>query len=114
MPLDNYSTIERGYRIVLKNVFSPFLNSEFPDGMENVLMKIIVDLLGLQIECLKNYEQRFITVTKSIPKIEKCKKAKWLSEEALQIIEKRRDAKGKRRGKDIPNCVYPNVKSSVP
>ena len=26
----------------------------------------------------------------------KCKKAKWLSEEALQIVEKRREAKGKR------------------
>ena len=29
------------------------------------------------------------------PKEKKCKKAKWLSEEALQIAEKRRDAKGK-------------------
>ena len=33
---------------------------------------------------------------KTIPKIKKCKKAKWLSEEALQIAEKRREAKGKR------------------
>ena len=32
---------------------------------------------------------------KTIPKEKKCKKAKWLSEEALQIAEKRRDAKGK-------------------
>ena len=32
---------------------------------------------------------------KTIPKEEKCKKAKWLSEEALQIAEKRREAKGK-------------------
>ena len=32
---------------------------------------------------------------KIIPKKEKCKKAKWLSEEALQIAEKRREAKGK-------------------
>ena len=32
---------------------------------------------------------------KAIPKKKKCKKAKWLSEEALQIAEKRRDAKGK-------------------
>ena len=29
-------------------------------------------------------------VTKTIPKKKKCKKAKWLSEEALQIAEKRR------------------------
>ena len=34
-------------------------------------------------------------VTKTIPKKRKCKKAKWLSEEALQIAEKRREAKGK-------------------
>ena len=33
--------------------------------------------------------------TKTIPKKKKCKKAKWLSEEALQIAEKRREAKGK-------------------
>ena len=31
----------------------------------------------------------------NIPKKKKCKKAKWLSEEALQIAEKRREAKGK-------------------
>ena len=30
-----------------------------------------------------------------IPKKKKCKKAKWLSEEALQIAEKRREASGK-------------------
>ena len=34
-------------------------------------------------------------VTKTIPKKKKCKKAKWLSEEALQIAEKRREGKGK-------------------
>ena len=34
-------------------------------------------------------------VIKTIPKGKKCKKAKWLSEEALQIAEKRKDAKGK-------------------
>ena len=32
---------------------------------------------------------------KTILKEKKCKKAKWLSEEALQIAEKRREAKGK-------------------
>ena len=32
---------------------------------------------------------------KTIPKKKKCKKAKWLSEETLQIAEKRREAKGK-------------------
>ena len=34
-------------------------------------------------------------VIKTIPKKKKCKKAKWLSDEALQIAEKRREAKGK-------------------
>ena len=34
-------------------------------------------------------------VTKTIPKKKKCKKAKWLSAEALQIAEERREAKGK-------------------
>ena len=34
-------------------------------------------------------------VIKTIPKKRKCKKAIWLSEEALQIAEKRREAKGK-------------------
>ena len=32
---------------------------------------------------------------KTIPRKKKCKKVKWLSEEALQIAEKRREAKGK-------------------
>ena len=34
-------------------------------------------------------------VIKTIPKKKKCKKAKWLSDKALQIAEKRREAKGK-------------------
>ena len=37
---------------------------------------------------------------KIIPKNKKCKKAKWLSEEALQIVVKR-EAKGKEKRKDI-------------
>ena len=41
---------------------------------------------------------------KIIPKKKKCKKAKWLSEEALQIAEKRREEKqkAKEKRKDIP------------
>ena len=34
-------------------------------------------------------------VIKTIPKIKKCKEAKWLSGEALQIAEKRREVQGK-------------------
>ena len=36
------------------------------------------------------------------PMKKKCKKAKWLSEEALQITEKRKETKGKEKRKDIP------------
>ena len=39
---------------------------------------------------------------KIIPKKKYFKKTKWLSEEALQIAEKRREAKGKEKRKDIP------------
>ena len=37
-------------------------------------------------------------VIKTIPKRKKCKKAKWVSEEALQIAEKRREVKDKEMG----------------
>ena len=39
------------------------------------------------------------SVTKIIPKKKKCKKAKWLSEEALQIAEEKRNDKQRRKGK---------------
>ena len=46
-----------------------------------------------------NYGRRFVTLyrtgIKTIPKKKKCKKTKWLSEEALQTAMKRREAKGK-------------------
>ena len=41
-------------------------------------------------------------VIKTITKTNKCKKAKWLSVEALQIAEKRREATGKGEKEDIP------------
>ena len=41
------------------------------------------------------------TGIKTIPKKKKCKKAKWLSEEALQIAVKRREVKSKKKRKDI-------------
>ena len=41
-------------------------------------------------------------VIKTVPKKKKCKKAKWLSEEALQIAVKRREPKAKEKRKDIP------------
>ena len=41
-------------------------------------------------------------VIKTIPKKKKCKKAKWLSEEGLQIpVKRREEKKAKDKGKDI-------------
>ena len=47
-----------------------------------------------------NYKWRFMTLyketgIKTIPKKKKCKKAKWLSGEALQMAVERREVKGK-------------------
>ena len=42
------------------------------------------------------------TGIKTIPKRKKCKKAKWLSEEALQIAVKKGKQKAKEKRKDIP------------
>ena len=41
-------------------------------------------------------------VIKTTPKKKKCKKAKWLSEEAFQIAMKEEKEKAKKKGKDIP------------
>ena len=38
-----------------------------------------------------------------IPKKKKCKKTKWLSEEVLQIVEKRKEVKGKGKRKRYTN-----------
>ena len=54
--------------------------------------------LDLKTECLRNMEVRDIVqeaVIKTIPKKKKFKKAKWLSEEALQIDVKRKHMKDK-------------------
>ena len=42
------------------------------------------------------------TGIKTIPKKKKCKKAKWLSEEASQICEKKRSKRQRRKGKKYP------------
>ena len=52
------------------------------------------------IECLKNYGQGFMTPyrrqgSRPFPRKRNAKKAKWLSEEALQIADKRREGKSK-------------------
>ena len=48
------------------------------------------------------------TVIMTIPKKKKCKKAKWLSEEALQIAVKKREGTARRKGKIYPfKCRVP-------
>jgi len=65
------------------------------------IVEVTNRLKGLYlIESLRNlwmevYNTVCEAVTKTIPKKRKCKKAQWLSEEALQIAEKRRDEKVK-------------------
>ena len=56
-----------------------------------------LDLIDRRPEELRMEVQNIVqeAVFKTIPKKMKCKEAKWLSEEALQITEKRREAKGK-------------------
>ena len=50
-------------------------------------------------------------VIKTIPMKKKCKKAKWLSEEALQIAERRREVKSKGERERYPfECRVPNSK----
>ena len=55
-----------------------------------------LDLISVPEELwLESHDNVQETVIKTIPPKKKCKKAKWLSEKASQIAEKRREAKGK-------------------
>jgi len=51
-------------------------------------------------------------VIKNITKKKKCKKAKWLSEEALKIVEKRRKVKGKGEKKRYTQSEWRVTKNS--
>ena len=52
-------------------------------------------------------------LTKTIPKKKKCKKTNWLSEEALEIAEERREAKsmGERERYTQPNAEFQRIAS---
>ena len=52
----------------------------------------------------RNIEQE--AMINNIPKKKKCQKAKWLPEEALQVAEKRREAKGKG---EKERCIHLNA-----
>ena len=45
-------------------------------------------------------------VNKTVPKKKKCKKAKWLCQEVLQIAEKRREVKAKEKRRDIHIWIH--------
>ena len=70
-----------------------------------------IDLLGRMPEELWMEVCDIVQETgiKTIPKEKKCKKAKWLSEEALQIaVKKKRSEKQRRKGKIYPfECRVP-------
>ena len=63
-----------------------------------------LDLIGRVPEELWNEVRDIVQETwiKTIPMEKKCKKAKWLSEEALQIAGKEETWKAKEKRKDVP------------
>ena len=67
------------YTVEVRNIFK---------GLD--LIDRVPDELWMQVHAIVQE-----TGIKTIPMEKKCKKAKWLSEEALQIAEKRRNMKGK-------------------
>ena len=70
----------------------------------------VLDLLDNVPEELWTEARDLIQETgiKTIPKKKKCKKAKWLSEEASQICEKKRSKRQRRKGKIYPfECKVP-------
>ena len=74
------------YTVELRNRFKGLdLIDRMPDELWNEVRDIVQE-----------------AVIKTTPKKNKCKKVKWLSEEALQIAEKRREDKAKEKRKDTP------------
>ena len=67
------------YTVEVRNRFKGLdLIDRVPEELQTEVCDIVQEAMG-----------------KTIPKKKKCKKAKWLSEEALQIAEERREVKGK-------------------
>ena len=74
------------YTVEVRNRFKGLdLIDRVPDELQNEVHDIVQE-----------------TGSKTIPKKKKCKKAKWLSEEALQIAVKEEKQKAKEKRKDIP------------
>ena len=66
------------------------MNSFFASGGQGIRSDRVPEELWMEVH---NIVQE--VVIKTIPKKKKCKEAKWLSEEALQMAKKRRKVKGK-------------------
>ena len=56
-----------------------------------------------EILCIEVYNIVQQAVNKTIQNNKKCKKAKWLLEEALQTVEERREVKAREKGKSMPS-----------
>ena len=98
------------FRLKLKKVgkttrpFKYDLNQIYYDYTVEVTNKFKgLDLMDRVLEDLWTEIQDIVqeAVIKTILKKKKCKKTKWLLRETLQIVEKRREAKGKEKRKDI-------------
>ena len=87
------------------------------DWTETYTVEVTNRFKGLDaIECLKNYGRRCVTLyrrqwPRPSPRKRKRQKANWLSKEALQIAEKRREAKGKGEKKRYThlNAVFQRI-----
>ena len=67
-----------------------------------------LDLVDTVPKDLQTEVCNIVQVTKTIPKKNKCKMEKWLSEKALQTAKKRRGEKQERKGKINPSeCRVP-------
>ena len=66
------------------------MNWFFASGGQGIRSDRVPEVLWMEVH---NIVQE--VVIKTIPKKKKCKEAKWLSEEALQMAKKRRKVKGK-------------------
>ena len=81
----NLNQISSDYTVEVRNRFKGLdLIDRVPDKLWNEVRDMVQE-----------------TGIKTIPMEKKCKKAKWLSEEALQIAVKRREEKSKEKRKDI-------------
>ena len=88
--MKNVGKITRSFRYDLNHIPCNYI-VEVTNGFKGLdLIDRVPEKLWTEV---RNIPQE--AVNKMIPKEKKCKKAKWLSEKALQIAEKRRDMKGK-------------------